>query len=86
MSLYPTVFRLPSLDYPPSRKGFWGPVTSTINWCEEVRSMNQRLNSAAADEQLLGLLRYNILCGDCEFVDEPGVCISGVQRDLELHS
>ncbi|KAL8852435.1 MAG: hypothetical protein Q9221_002665 [Calogaya cf. arnoldii] len=36
MSLYPTAFRLPSLDYPHSRKGFWGPVTATINWCEEL--------------------------------------------------
>jgi len=28
-------FRLPSLAYPPSQEGYWAPVTSTINWCEE---------------------------------------------------
>ncbi|KAI9749938.1 MAG: pre-mRNA-splicing factor prp46 [Chaenotheca gracillima] len=28
-------FRLPSFPYPPSQEGYWHPVTSTINWCEE---------------------------------------------------
>lgn len=28
---------LPSIPYPPSRDGYWSPVTSTLNWCEEVR-------------------------------------------------
>lgn len=28
---------LPSVPYPPSRDGYWSPVTSTLNWCEEVR-------------------------------------------------
>lgn len=28
---------LPAIDYPPEQAGFWSPVTSTINWCEEVR-------------------------------------------------
>ena len=27
---------LPSVPYPPSRDGYWSPVTSTLNWCEEV--------------------------------------------------
>ncbi|KAF2094544.1 alkaline phytoceramidase [Rhizodiscina lignyota] len=26
---------LPSLPYGPAREGYWSPVTSTINWCEE---------------------------------------------------
>ncbi|KAA8566471.1 hypothetical protein EYC84_009033 [Monilinia fructicola] len=26
---------LPSAPYPPAGTGYWGPVTSTINWCEE---------------------------------------------------
>jgi hypothetical protein len=32
-------FRLPSIPYPPARpdEGWWGDVTSTINWCEEAR-------------------------------------------------
>lgn len=28
---------LPSFPYPPSKDGYWSPVTSTLNWCEEVR-------------------------------------------------
>jgi len=27
---------LPSIAYPSPRNGYWGPVTSTLNWCEEV--------------------------------------------------
>src|SRR5882672_470114 len=30
---------LPSIPYPPSREGRWSPVTSTLNWCEEVHSV-----------------------------------------------
>lgn len=26
---------LPFIPYPPSKVGFWSPVTSTLNWCEE---------------------------------------------------
>ncbi|OCK85955.1 alkaline ceramidase-like protein [Lepidopterella palustris CBS 459.81] len=26
---------LPSVPYPPSQEGWWSPVTSTLNWCEE---------------------------------------------------
>ncbi|KAL3480600.1 alkaline phytoceramidase [Aspergillus californicus] len=26
---------LPSIPYPPSSNGYWDPVTSTLNWCEE---------------------------------------------------
>jgi len=26
---------LPSIRYPPSQDGYWGPITSTLNWCEE---------------------------------------------------
>lgn len=26
----------PIFPYPPSRAGYWAPITSTLNWCEEV--------------------------------------------------
>ncbi|KAJ6084023.1 hypothetical protein N7486_010823 [Penicillium sp. IBT 16267x] len=26
---------IPYFPYPPSKAGFWSPVTSTLNWCEE---------------------------------------------------
>ncbi|KAE9964299.1 hypothetical protein BLS_005878 [Venturia inaequalis] len=29
---------LPSLAYPPAGDGYWSPITSTLNWCEEARS------------------------------------------------
>ena len=29
---------LPSIPYPPARDdGYWAPITSTLDWCEEVR-------------------------------------------------
>lgn len=28
---------LPSIPYPPAREdGYWAPITSTLDWCEEV--------------------------------------------------
>jgi dihydroceramidase len=27
---------LPFFPYPPAKDGYWEPVTSTLNWCEEV--------------------------------------------------
>ena len=27
---------IPSIAYPPAQDGYWSPVTSTLNWCEEV--------------------------------------------------
>lgn len=34
---------LPSLPYPEEQDGYWSPVTSTLDWCEEVRMPNMRL-------------------------------------------
>lgn len=36
---------LPSIPYPPSRDGYWHPVTSTLNWCEEVGPIPEYLIS-----------------------------------------
>src|SRR5689334_3760541 len=30
-------WKLPSIPYPTPQAGYWSPVTSTLNWCEEVR-------------------------------------------------
>ena len=41
-SLFPTLvysimpWSLPFFPYPPAKDGYWEPVTSTLNWCEEV--------------------------------------------------
>ncbi|KAJ5190781.1 uncharacterized protein N7498_009766 [Penicillium cinerascens] len=29
------MWSLPFIPYPPAKAGFWSPVTSTLNWCEE---------------------------------------------------
>lgn len=34
---------LPALRYPSEQKGYWEPVTSTINWCEEVEALHSFL-------------------------------------------
>lgn len=31
------IMLLPSFPYPQPKDGYWSPVTSTLNWCEEVR-------------------------------------------------
>lgn len=49
---------LPSLPYPPpDQKGFWEPVTSTINWCEEVLILYLLTVSILCH---LGLLRHSL--------------------------
>jgi dihydroceramidase len=35
--------RLPSISYPPEQDGRWSPVTSTLDWCEEVSQYNRFL-------------------------------------------
>ncbi|KAF2761599.1 alkaline phytoceramidase [Pseudovirgaria hyperparasitica] len=32
--------KLPSVPYPAPKTGYWLPVTSTLNWCEEARSQS----------------------------------------------
>jgi hypothetical protein len=32
----PQWLHLPFIPYPQSKAGYWNPVTSTLNWCEEV--------------------------------------------------
>lgn len=51
---------LPSFPYPPPRDGYWGPVTSTLNWCEEVGYWSQNFPSCVSpvDQRLPGLLCY----------------------------
>jgi hypothetical protein len=44
--------KLPSLPYGPSKEGFWSPVTSTINWCEEVREFTVMRQQSSENAQL----------------------------------
>jgi dihydroceramidase len=36
LSYLQMTWSLPSFPYPPAKDGYWEPVTSTLNWCEEV--------------------------------------------------
>lgn len=50
---------IPSWPYPPSRHGYWGHVSSTINWCEEVIDFSQRISiSCGAASQMAGTGRF----------------------------
>lgn len=35
---------LPSIPYPAPGDGYWSPVTSTLNWCEEVSHPKNKLS------------------------------------------
>lgn len=40
---------LPSVAYPPAREdGYWAPITSTIDWCEEVSLCHDERDTASA--------------------------------------
>jgi dihydroceramidase len=41
--------RLPSIPYPPEQDGWFSPVTSTLDWCEEVRLQHHCIARASAD-------------------------------------
>jgi hypothetical protein len=53
---------LPAMEYPPAQEGWWSPVTSTLNWCEEVciRVFSQQTFSDLPQ----GLLRNDLLRRD----------------------
>ena len=63
---------LPSFPYPDAPiAGFWSPVTSTINWCEEVRFREEepdRLYHCSRVDS--GLLCDYLLGGDRQYPDE----------------
>jgi dihydroceramidase len=41
--------RLPSIPYPPEQDGWFSPVTSTLDWCEEVCLQNHCFARVSAD-------------------------------------
>jgi len=76
---------LPSFPYPPAQDGYWSPVTSTLNWCEEVCEDHCAIcPNVYLTIQSLGLLCYYLLGRDCEYLDQPAVCMVGIQGHREL--
>lgn len=54
--------QLPFFPYPPSKEGYWSPVTSTLNWCEEVglRAFCDEIKCAMAYGLCVGLLCHHL--------------------------
>lgn len=80
---------LPSIPYPPSRDGYWHPVTSTLNWCEEASRCPGFLDEFACGLRLIfdtyiGLLCYHLLCRDRQYLDESLVHDARSERHSEL--
>lgn len=51
--------RLPSIPYPPEQDGFWSPVTSTLDWCEEVSKRLSFYKLALIDRKNYVVTRYS---------------------------
>ncbi len=70
---------LPSVPYAvPNSGGYWDPVTSTINWCEEVRYSPLTAPKPPLTRASAGLLRDSIRGRDREHTDEPAISLPGL--------
>lgn len=79
----------PHFPYPPAKPGYWSPVTSTLNWCEEVCLFRCRLSLPGAsgrwtDLTLLGLLCYRLLRRDRQHCHQPVVYVVRYQGSSQL--
>jgi hypothetical protein len=72
------MWSLPFIPYPPAKAGFWNPVTSTLNWCEEVCSM-VAFWKLDPDSSHAGLLCDSLRRRDCQHSDESHVYVAGHQ-------
>jgi hypothetical protein len=54
--------KLPSIAYPPEQHGRWSPVTSTLDWCEEVSGLEMFVDTTI--DFVLELCRYTVLGGN----------------------
>ena len=74
---------LPSIPYPePGQPGYWEPITSTLNWCEEVRL--NTLDVDLADSVPLGLLRYSVRGGNHQRHHQHHLHVPGGSGDQQL--
>lgn len=74
---------LPSIPYPPEQEGSWSPVTSTIDWCEEVCQVEFTCQRSYPNI-LVELRRNKVLCGDHQHAYKSPVHVPGIQRHSEL--
>lgn len=84
MKMAATFFsQLPSIPYPPAQEGAWSPVTSTIDWCEEVRQVDVK------DRGVLLLIctelcSHAVLSRDRQYSHKSSLHVPGSQRHQEL--
>lgn len=79
------VFWLPSIKYSSTSQGYWAPVTSTINWCEEVcRPYLTLKRHASMLIYIVGLLRHSIFSRDRQHSDKYSIHISCIQGHRQL--
>lgn len=72
---------LPSIPYAaPDIGGYWDPVTSTINWCEEVRCSLLPSKSPPLTGASAGLLCDSIRGRDSEHPDELALHLPSLRR------
>jgi hypothetical protein len=77
----------PFIPYPPAKDGYWEPVTSTLNWCEEVSEAPLVHPSVVFEVDRLrasGLLCDKIFRRDRQYPDESPIYASWCERDIEL--
>ncbi len=76
-----------SIPYPPPRDGYWHPVTSTLNWCEEVSRCLGYLDDGFGCglrlmfDTYIGLLCYHLLRRDRQYPDESLVYDARSERN-----
>lgn len=69
-----------NIPYPPSQAGYWSPVTSTLNWCEEVALTHYTIASIRyqwTNGFFIGLLCYSIRRRNCECLHQYPISIPG---------
>lgn len=74
--------QLPSIPYPPEQDGRWSPVTSTLDWCEEVSNVGKFVLIKAHFEA--ELCRHTVFSRDCQHIDKPAVHVPGCKGHSKL--
>lgn len=69
---------LPSFPYGPPAEGYWAPVTSTLNWCEEVCISS--ISKAVKCSCRPGLLCHSLRRWDSQHSNQPSFRIPCLHR------
>lgn len=80
---------LPFVPYPSSKDGYWSPVTSTLNWCEEVNipfsfPLISWRELTLVCFNAIGLLCDHLRCRDRQYFDQFVVYVAWCQGNSKL--